>query len=140
MAGPGRLRPAGRRHGQARDVLGGGIRACLAGIRDGRARADLHRRRELPPGAIPPANHRPPDIARTIDYGVVLDGQVDLELDDGSVVTMARGDVVVQRGKAYAWHNHSSSTVRLVFVNVDGEFTAELRSMLGDDALSHLYE
>ena len=89
---------------------------------------------DMPPGAVAPM-HR----TRTIDYGVVLDGEVDLELDDGSVVAMSRGDVVVQRGTAHAWHNRSSSTVRLFFVNVDGEFSDDLRSTLGD-ALSNLYE
>lgn len=90
---------------------------------------------DMPPGAVAPM-HR----TRSIDYGVVLDGEVDLELDDGSVVTMSQGDVLVQRGTAHAWHNRSSGTVRLFFVNVEGEFTTELRSALGDDALSHLYE
>jgi quercetin dioxygenase-like cupin family protein len=90
---------------------------------------------DMPPGAVAPM-HR----TRSIDYGVVLDGEVDLELDDGSMITMSRGDIVVQRGTAHAWHNRSSSTVRLFFVNVDGEFTAALRSRLSDDALSNLYE
>lgn len=89
---------------------------------------------DMPPGAVAPM-HR----TRTIDYGVVLDGEVDLELDDGSVVTMTRGDVVVQRGTAHAWHNRSVGTVRLFFVNVDGEFSVDLRSTLGE-ALSDLYE
>ncbi|HEX6198498.1 MAG TPA: cupin domain-containing protein [Jiangellaceae bacterium] len=90
---------------------------------------------DMPPGAVAPM-HR----TRSIDYGVVLDGEVDLELDDGSVVTMSRGDVVVQRGTAHAWHNRSSGTVRIFFVLVDGEFTTELQSTLGSDALSQLYE
>jgi quercetin dioxygenase-like cupin family protein len=89
---------------------------------------------DMPPGSVAPM-HR----TRTIDYGVVLDGEVDLELDDGSVVTMTRGDVVVQRGTAHAWHNRSSSTVRLFFVNVDGEFSGDLQSTLGD-ALKDLYQ
>ncbi len=89
---------------------------------------------DMPPGAVAPM-HR----TRTIDYGVVLDGEVDLELDDGSVLTMSAGDVVVQRGTAHAWHNRSTGTVRLFFVNVDGKFGDDLRSVLGD-ALSALYE
>lgn len=90
---------------------------------------------DMPPGAVAPM-HR----TRSIDYGVVLDGEVDLELDDGSVVTMSRGDVVIQRGTAHAWHNRSSGTVRIFFVLVDGEFTTELQSTLGSEALSQLYE
>ena len=89
---------------------------------------------DMPPGAVAPM-HR----TRTIDYGVVLEGEVDLELDDGSVISMSRGDIVVQRGTAHAWYNRSSSAVRLFFVNVDGEFSDDLRSTLGD-ALSNLYE
>ena len=89
---------------------------------------------DMPPGAVAPM-HR----TKSIDYGVVLDGEVDLELDDGSVVTLSKGNVVVQRGTAHAWHNRSSGTVRMFFVNVDGEFTSDLRSTLGDDVLSQLY-
>jgi quercetin dioxygenase-like cupin family protein len=89
---------------------------------------------DMPPGAVAPM-HR----TKSIDYGVVLDGEVDLELDDGSVVTLAKGDIVVQRGTAHAWHNRSSETVRMFFVNVDGEFNADMRSRLGDDVLSNLY-
>lgn len=89
---------------------------------------------DMPPGSVAPM-HR----TKTIDYGVVLDGEVDLELDDGSLVTMTRGDVVVQRGTVHAWHNRSSSTVRLFFVNVDGEFSGDLHSTLGD-ALKDLYQ
>lgn len=90
---------------------------------------------DMPPGAVAPM-HR----TRSVDYGVVLDGEVDLELDDGSVLTMSTGDVVVQRGTAHAWRNRSSRPVRMFFVNVDGEFTVELRSRLGDEALSRIYE
>src|SRR5262245_46118970 len=85
---------------------------------------------DMPPGAVAPM-HR----TKTIDYGVILDGEVDLELDDGSVVTLSKGDIVVQRGTAHAWHNRSSGTVRMFFVNVDGEFTADLRSTLGENVM-----
>lgn len=87
---------------------------------------------------MPPGSGAPMHRTRTVDYGIVLEGEVDLELDDGSVIRMTAGDVVVQRGTAHAWYNRSSRTVRMFFVLVDGEFTSELRSTLGEEAMSQL--
>lgn len=44
----------------------------------------------------------------TIDYIVVLSGEVDLELDDGATVHLEAGDCVVQRGTRHAWRNTGS--------------------------------
>lgn len=41
----------------------------------------------------------------TIDFEVVLTGQVVLELDDGAEVVLEAGDTVVQNGTRHAWHN-----------------------------------
>lgn len=89
---------------------------------------------DMPPGAVAPM-HR----TQTIDYGIVFEGEVDLELDDGSVIRMTTGDIVVQRGTAHAWYNRSSRTARIFFVLVDGEFTPALRSTLGEEAISQLF-
>lgn len=85
---------------------------------------------------MPPGSSAPMHRTKTIDYGIVLDGEVDLELDDGTVTRLGVGDVVVQRGTAHAWFNRSDAVTRLLFVLVDGEFTAELRAALGDEALA----
>jgi mannose-6-phosphate isomerase-like protein (cupin superfamily) len=42
----------------------------------------------------------------TIDFEVVLSGEITLELDDGAQVTLKSGDTVVQNGTRHAWHNH----------------------------------
>ena len=67
-----------------------------------------------------PAGMRSP-MHRTwsVDYGIVLDGQVDLELDDGICVHLQAGDVVVQRGTIHAWANRSTSAARMIFVLID---------------------
>ena len=52
---------------------------------------------------------------RTIDYGIVLSGKIDLELDDGEVHLVA-GDVVVQRGTRHAWRNRSGEPCVMAFV------------------------
>lgn len=67
----------------------------------------------------------------TIDYGVVLEGEVWLVLDDGSETRLGAGDVVVQRGTDHAWDNRSSYVTRMLFVLVDGAFSDDLRAALG---------
>ena len=41
----------------------------------------------------------------TIDYGVVLSGQADLELDDGAKVTLSAGESYIQNGTRHRWSN-----------------------------------
>ena len=52
---------------------------------------------------------------QTIDYGIVLSGEIDLELDSGEVHLRA-GDVVVQRATRHAWRNRSSEPCTMAFV------------------------
>ncbi len=51
----------------------------------------------------------------TIDYGIVLSGQITLELDEGSV-DLNVGDIVVQRATPHAWRNVSSEPCTMLFV------------------------
>ena len=57
--------------------------------------------------------HRTP----TVDYVYVLDGPVELVLDDTSVV-VEPGDCVVQRGTNHAWRNHGTEPIRLLAVMI----------------------
>ncbi|RDL31066.1 Uncharacterized protein BP5553_09855 [Venustampulla echinocandica] len=57
---------------------------------------------DMPPGATSPM-HR----TVSLDYGVVLEGQIELVLDNGESRLMKRGDVSVQRGTMHAWRNAS---------------------------------
>ena len=52
----------------------------------------------------------------TIDFEVVLDGEVWLELDDGVEVHLQTGDCVVQNGTRHAWRNHGDVTARLAVI------------------------
>ena len=63
-----------------------------------------------------PAIHR----TRSIDYVVVLEGEIELLLDDREVHLRA-GDVVVQQATNHAWINRGSATCRLAMVFVDAE-------------------
>jgi mannose-6-phosphate isomerase-like protein (cupin superfamily) len=64
-------------------------------------------------GVDPEGFHRTP----TVDYVYVLDGPVELVLDDGSVV-VEPGDCVVQRGTNHAWRNHGDKPIRLLTVMI----------------------
>ena len=66
---------------------------------------------------------------RTLDYVVVIKGEIVLVLDD-SEVTLRAGDVVVQRGTDHAWENRSSQPARMAFFHIDAQFDAELLKVL----------
>jgi quercetin dioxygenase-like cupin family protein len=89
---------------------------------------------EFPPGVVSPV-HR----TQSVDYGIVLDGEVVLVLDDSETVLRA-GDVVVQRGTSHRWENRSAGTARMAFILIDGAFTVELLDTLGSDVLGGLLQ
>ena len=51
----------------------------------------------------------------TVDYAVVYDGEMWLELDDGETLHLNRGDVVVQNGTRHAWRNKGNKPVTTLF-------------------------
>ena len=56
----------------------------------------------------------------TIDYIVVLEGEIDMDMDD-STVKLSAGDVMVQRGTNHAWINRSTAPARLAIVLLDAK-------------------
>jgi quercetin dioxygenase-like cupin family protein len=68
---------------------------------------------------IPAGGRSPMHRTNSIDYGIVLSGELDLELDDGAVKHISAGDVVVQRGTMHAWVNNGPGTCRMAFVLID---------------------
>ena len=51
----------------------------------------------------------------TVDYSVVYDGEMWMELDDGETLHLKRGDVVVQNGTRHAWRNKGAKPVTMLF-------------------------
>ncbi|HWV07002.1 cupin domain-containing protein [Ralstonia sp.] len=72
-----------------------------------------------------PLMHR----TESIDYGVVIDGEMTLVLDD-SEVALAPGSVVIQRGTNHAWANRSSRPCRMLFVLIDGVYDPAIAEAL----------
>ncbi len=68
-----------------------------------------------------PLMHR----TESVDYGVVIEGELALVLDEGEV-PLRPGSVVVQRGTNHAWANRSGAPCRMLFVLVDGRFDTSL--------------
>ncbi|MGZ3410068.1 MAG: cupin domain-containing protein [Xanthobacteraceae bacterium] len=71
------------------------------------------------PGGRPP-NHAATHRTRTIDYIIVLSGEIDMVLDD-SEVHLTPGDVVVQRGTNHAWVNRGKEPCRIAAILVDAK-------------------
>jgi len=76
-----------------------------------------------------PLMHR----TESVDYGIVIEGELTLVLDD-SEVQLEAGSVVVQRGTNHAWANRSDQPCRILFVLVDGAFEPAIRDALGAHA------
>ena len=72
-----------------------------------------------------PLMHR----TESIDYGIVMEGELTLVLDD-SEVQLKPGSVVVQRGTNHAWANRSGRPCRMLFILVSGEFDPAIAQAL----------
>ena len=62
---------------------------------------------------------------RTLDYVVVIAGELVLMLDDSETI-LKPGDVVVQRGTDHAWENRGDTVARAAFFHLDARFSEEL--------------
>ncbi|MFA6057681.1 MAG: cupin domain-containing protein [Taibaiella sp.] len=69
-------------------------------------------------GAPHPLMHR----TKTVDYGIVLEGEITMILDRGEV-TVHAGDIIIQNGTNHAWANRSDKLCRMAFVLIDGKLT-----------------
>jgi quercetin dioxygenase-like cupin family protein len=77
-------------------------------------------------GGRHPMMHR----TQTLDYAVVLEGEVTMLLDDEDVPLKA-GDVVIQCGTNHAWSNRSDKPCRMLYVLIDAKFDEALAKQLG---------
>ena len=65
------------------------------------------------------ARHANTHRTRTIDYAIVLDGEIDMLLDDSEIHVKA-GDVLVQQATNHAWVNNGTKPCRIAFILIDG--------------------
>ena len=69
-----------------------------------------------------PLMHR----TETVDYAVVLEGEIYLVLDKEERL-MKQGDFLVERGTNHAWSNRSGKPCKMLFVLIDGKFDPEIK-------------
>ena len=72
-----------------------------------------------------PLMHR----TESIDYGIVIEGEMTLVLDDGEVL-LKSGSVVIQRGTNHAWANRSGKMCRMLFILVSGQYEPAIAESL----------
>lgn len=79
-------------------------------------------------------NARHPMMHRTetVDYAIVLEGEITMLLDDSEVV-LGPGDVLVQRGTNHAWSNRGTSPAKIAFILIDGAYEEELQGLRGHE-------
>ncbi|PHR61868.1 MAG: cupin [Robiginitomaculum sp.] len=71
---------------------------------------------------IYPLQVSPMHRTNSIDYGIVLEGKIELELDNGIKKTVSAGEVIVQRGTMHLWRNPSKTqTCRLAFILIEAK-------------------
>ncbi|MFL6807025.1 MAG: cupin domain-containing protein [Xanthobacteraceae bacterium] len=69
---------------------------------------------------FPPGNQPRMHRTETIDYVIVLEGEIEMDMDEQTVKLKA-GDVMVQRGTNHAWANRSNARARVAFVLIDAK-------------------
>jgi len=72
-----------------------------------------------PKKGLPP-RHPMMHRTRTLDYAIVISGEIDMLLDDGEVHLKA-GDVVVQQATNHAWVNRGKEPCRIAFILMDSQ-------------------
>jgi mannose-6-phosphate isomerase-like protein (cupin superfamily) len=67
-----------------------------------------------------PVSHPLMHRTRTLDYAIIMSGEIDMMLDDKTVHLKA-GDVVIQQATNHAWLNHGTEPCRIIFVLMDSK-------------------
>jgi quercetin dioxygenase-like cupin family protein len=66
-----------------------------------------------------PGKESPMHRTNSIDYGIVLQGEIELELEDGARRTVHQGGIVVQRGTNHLWRNTTDAPTRIAFILIE---------------------
>ncbi|KAG2419150.1 hypothetical protein HFD88_002255 [Aspergillus terreus] len=98
------------------------------------ARGSLIRVVDFPPRSMG-HNHR----TQSLDYAIVLDGEMEMILEDGSRTRVRAGDVVVQQATMHQWDNPTGQSARVVFVLLPSEAFV-VGEKLGDSGIPEAFK
>lgn len=87
---------------------------------DGVSNEDMKRELGLDPDSGGPVRHPGMHRTRSVDYAIVISGEIDMLVDEDEVHLKA-GDVIVQRGTNHAWANRGTEPCRIAFVLIDAK-------------------
>jgi quercetin dioxygenase-like cupin family protein len=68
-----------------------------------------------------PGNESDSHTTQTIDYALILEGEIDMELEPGETVRLRKGDVLVQRATVHNWRNHGTEPCVIAFILIDSQ-------------------
>lgn len=66
-----------------------------------------------------PGKESPMHRTNSVDYGIVLEGEIELELEDGRKKSIGQGGIVVQRGTNHLWRNITDKVCRIAFILIE---------------------
>jgi quercetin dioxygenase-like cupin family protein len=66
-----------------------------------------------------PGCQSPMHRTNSIDYGIVMKGEIELELEDGAKRTVHEGGIIIQRGTNHLWRNVTDQPTRIAFVLIE---------------------
>lgn len=82
-----------------------------------------------------PGNQGMVHRTETIDYAVVLYGEIDMELEAGEFIHMQAGDVLVQRGTLHNWVNTGTEPCAIAFILIDAKPVTADGRVLGEEGV-----
>lgn len=84
-----------------------------------------------------PGKESPMHRTNSIDYGIVLEGEIELELEDGRRKTIRQGGIVVQRGTNHLWRNTTDKVARIAFILIEAPAYLHNGQPLPEDKPDH---
>jgi quercetin dioxygenase-like cupin family protein len=66
-----------------------------------------------------PGKESPMHRTNSIDYGIILKGEIELELEDGAKRTVREGGIIIQRGTNHIWRNVTNEPTRIAFILIE---------------------
>lgn len=66
-----------------------------------------------------PGKESPMHRTNSIDYGIILSGEIELELEDGHKKTVREGGIIIQRGTNHLWRNTTDKPCRIAFILIE---------------------
>jgi quercetin dioxygenase-like cupin family protein len=66
-----------------------------------------------------PGKESPMHRTNSIDYGIILKGEIELELEDGAKRTVREGGIIIQRGTNHLWRNVTNEPTRIAFILIE---------------------